>query len=239
MAKALPARPNLDWLRKTAKQALREMRVQQPQPVSPTRSFGRAQLRFLELARAQGARRQTTETRNGRARRRHGRAIPARCAHRKQRRRAGRPPCHADARRCQRSASALGWSSATTTHGNRREESRSVRSADRGGRRRERKQPVYEGWSPLMLTEHNEQSGMREELLKRGATVVWPKRLSSPTMVVSRSSSNAARPQSPFAHPAAVPGCHTHERLTRSTASLNSELRSTRQMSGKPPRSSK
>jgi len=30
MAQALPARPNLEWLRKTAKQALRELRAQQP-----------------------------------------------------------------------------------------------------------------------------------------------------------------------------------------------------------------
>jgi ankyrin repeat protein len=31
MAQALPARPNLDWLRKTAKQALRDLRVQRPE----------------------------------------------------------------------------------------------------------------------------------------------------------------------------------------------------------------
>jgi ankyrin repeat protein len=31
MAQALPARPNLDWLRKTAKQTLRELRIRQPE----------------------------------------------------------------------------------------------------------------------------------------------------------------------------------------------------------------
>ena len=29
----------------------------------------------------------------------------------------------------------------------------------------------YEGWSPLMLTEHNDREDMRKELLKRGATI--------------------------------------------------------------------
>ena len=38
MAQALPARPNLDWLRKTAKDLLRELRAQDPARKWRTRS---------------------------------------------------------------------------------------------------------------------------------------------------------------------------------------------------------
>ena len=46
MAQALPARPNLDWLRKTAKDLLRELRAQ-----DPTRKLADAQ---FSLARQYG-----------------------------------------------------------------------------------------------------------------------------------------------------------------------------------------
>ena len=46
MARALPARPNLDWLRKTAKDLLRELRAQ-----DPTRKLADAQ---FSLARQYG-----------------------------------------------------------------------------------------------------------------------------------------------------------------------------------------
>ena len=71
MAHALPARPNLDWLRKTAKQALRDLRVQQPEArladaqLAVARNYGFSSWRalkahvdeLLQLARSGRARR--------------------------------------------------------------------------------------------------------------------------------------------------------------------------------------
>jgi ankyrin repeat protein len=174
MAQALPSRPNLDWLRKTAKQALREMRAQRPEArladaqLALAREHGFSSWRALkthvdQLLKPESAAGapddsqvaqflRNVRTGNNDAVRAALAAAPALVnAKGPHPHWGGRPqPLHMAIEGKNREAFDLLLASGADINGT---------------------NLPYEGWSPLMLTDHNEQSEMRLELLKRGATI--------------------------------------------------------------------
>jgi ankyrin repeat protein len=174
MAKALPSRPNLDWLRKTAKQVLRGMRTQRPEAcladaqLAVAREHGFSSWRALKTHVDQLLKPESTagapddalvaqflrdvRTGNNDAVRVSLAAAPALVnANGPHPHWGGRPqPLHMAIEGRNRAAFGLLLAAGADVNGN---------------------NLPYEGWSPLMLTEHNEQSDMRKELLKRGAAI--------------------------------------------------------------------
>lgn len=173
MAQALPARPNLDWLRKTAKQWLRDLRAQRPEArladaqLAVARAHGFSSWRALKShvdaqLRALGAdtpddaqvARFLRDVRTGNvdAVRPALAATPALVnANGPHPHWGGRPqPLHMAIEGKNREAFDLLLAAGADVNGN---------------------NSPYESWSPLMLTEHNDRADMRKELLKRGATL--------------------------------------------------------------------
>jgi ankyrin repeat protein len=173
MALALPARPNLDWLRKTAKQALHELREHKPQArladaqLAVAREYGfsswralKAHIDALSLAANDGAPDDAQiakflgDVRTGAARvvRESLEATPALVnAIGPHPHWGGRPqPLH------------------MAIEGKNREifDLLITAGADVNGTNQH-----YEGWSPLMLTDHNDRADMRAALLAHGAIV--------------------------------------------------------------------
>lgn len=174
MAQALPARPNLDWLRKTAKQALRDTRKQQPEArlagaqLAVARSYGFSSWRALRAhvdtqlrAAAENAAPDDALVAQFLRDVRTGKidavssalaATPALVnANGPHPHWGGRPqPLHMAIEGKNRGVFDLLLAAGADVNGN---------------------NPPYEGWSPLMLTEHNDQPEIRVKLLKRGAHI--------------------------------------------------------------------
>jgi ankyrin repeat protein len=174
MAQALPSRPNLDWLRKTSKQVLRDMRAQQPEArladaqLAVARAHGFSSWRALKahvdkLLKPESATvapddvqvaqfLRDVRTGNLEAVRAALIATPALVnSNGPHPHWGGRPqPLHMAIEAKNREAFDLLLAAGADVNGI---------------------NLPYEGWSPLMLTEHNEQSDMRKELLKRGAHI--------------------------------------------------------------------
>lgn len=174
MAQALPPRPHLDWLRKTAKQQLREMRAQQPEArladaqLAVARAYGFSSWRALK-AHIDAQLRTVTEV-----------SAPqdAQIAQFLRDVRTGnievvRASLAANPMLINTNGPHPHWGGRPqplhmAIEGKNREVFDLLLAA---GANINGTNLPYEGWSPLMLTDHNDQAGMRQELLKRGALI--------------------------------------------------------------------
>jgi ankyrin repeat protein len=170
----LPSRPNLDWLRKTAKQQLHELRVQRPEArladaqLAVARQYGFSSWRALKAHFDAQLRAAATA------------AVPddGQVAQFLREVRTGPiESVRASLATTPALVNSIGphpyWGGRPqplhmAIEGKNREvfDLLLAAGADINGTNQ-----YYEGWSPLMLTEHNDRPDMREELLKRGATI--------------------------------------------------------------------
>ncbi len=172
MAQSLPARSNLDWLRKTAKQHLREMRTRQPDSrlagaqLAVARTYGFSSWRALKAhidaqlrTAAESPAPEDSQVAQFLRDVRTGKIDAVRAAlvttpalvnaNGPHPHWGGRPqPLHMAIEGKNREIFDLLLQAGADINGT---------------------NAPYEGWSPLMLTDHNDQAGMRKELLKRGA----------------------------------------------------------------------
>jgi ankyrin repeat protein len=174
MAQALPPRPQIEWLRKTAKQALRELRAQDPAARLAdaqrivAREYGFSSWRALKLH--VDAQLKTAPA--------PGEPDDAQVAQFLRAVRGG----DIDAVRAALATSpALIHARGPHPHWGGRPQAlhMAIESRNRAmfdlvleaGADVDGNNSPYEGWSPLMLTDHNDQAGMRQALLQRGARV--------------------------------------------------------------------